>query len=201
MSVATTDTAQRRRELTEVAARVIASKGYTGARLADVADEAGVSIGLLQHYFRSRDVLMREAFSLVWSRQLDELASIVSVDASAVGRLETVLTWLFSDDRITTEAECSLTLEYWMTATRDPALREESRRTYLCWRETLQRLFEDGVASGEFHPRVPLDEAADGMLALTEGLMIRLLLRHPEIDPAGVRAVMRNHAAAVLGFD
>jgi AcrR family transcriptional regulator len=200
VSPTSTDRAERRRELTEVAARVIARKGYAAARLSDVADEAGVSIGLLQHYFRSRDALMREAFSLVWSHQLDELASIVSTDAPAVVRLDSVLEWLFPDDPRSAVAESSLTLEYWMTATRDPELRKESQTIYLRWRETLQGLFEDGAASGEFHPRVPLDEAADGMLALIEGLMIRLLLRHPGIAPAGVRKIVRNHAAAVLGF-
>ena len=53
----------RRDEVLAAAATVMARMGFERMRLRDVATEAGVSIGLLQHYFETREQLGREAFA------------------------------------------------------------------------------------------------------------------------------------------
>jgi TetR/AcrR family transcriptional repressor of bet genes len=192
--------ALRRRELVSAAAGVIARRGYAKSRLIDVADEAGVS-GLLQHYFRSRERLMREAFALVWFQQIEDLETILHGSGSARDRLVAMLDWTFPENQREALAEWSLTLEYWTEATRDPELREESTAIYRRWHTALRTFFEEGRAAGEFSPRVSLDDAADGSLALIEGLMIRVLLRHPDVTIASARETVRSHLAAALGFD
>jgi len=56
----------------DAACRVIMAKGYHKARMADIAREAGISYGLVYHYFRNKsdlfDALIRE-----WWRGLDDL--------------------------------------------------------------------------------------------------------------------------------
>ena len=43
------------------AVELIAERGEAGLRLVDVADRSGMSIGAIQHHFRSRDQLVAEA--------------------------------------------------------------------------------------------------------------------------------------------
>jgi TetR/AcrR family transcriptional repressor of bet genes len=53
------NTVQRREEIARAFARVMASKGYEGASLADAAREAGLSPGLVHYHFQDkRDVLL-----------------------------------------------------------------------------------------------------------------------------------------------
>jgi TetR/AcrR family transcriptional regulator, fatty acid metabolism regulator protein len=58
--------ADRRRELLDAAVRVFARKGFRAARVADVAEEAGVAHGLLYHYFRSKDDVLEAIFRETW---------------------------------------------------------------------------------------------------------------------------------------
>ena len=57
----------RRRELLNAAVRVFARKGFHASRVGDIAEEACVAHGLLYHYFRSKDEVLSEIKSLVWS--------------------------------------------------------------------------------------------------------------------------------------
>jgi AcrR family transcriptional regulator len=50
----------QRRRLMNAAIRVFAHKGLAGAKMADVATEAGVSYGLAYHYFKSKEQLFAE---------------------------------------------------------------------------------------------------------------------------------------------
>jgi TetR/AcrR family transcriptional repressor of bet genes len=49
---------ERRAEITQAFARVLAAHGYAGATIARVAAEAGVAPGLIHHYFEGKDDLI-----------------------------------------------------------------------------------------------------------------------------------------------
>jgi len=61
------DTEER---ILNAANRVFEKKGYEGARMQEIADEAGINKALLHYYFRSKDKLFdrifEEAFSQFW---------------------------------------------------------------------------------------------------------------------------------------
>jgi AcrR family transcriptional regulator len=61
------------------ARNVFLRKGYTGARMQDIADEAGINKALLHYYFRSKeklfDVIFREAFDLLIPKVVDIFTS------------------------------------------------------------------------------------------------------------------------------
>lgn len=77
------------------ACRVIREKGFHQARMADIAKEAGISYGLVYHYFKNKsdlfDALIRE-----WWRGLDELAdSLAGLRLSVREKLSRVATYFF----------------------------------------------------------------------------------------------------------
>ena len=52
---------ERRRTITEALARIAARQGLAGVTMRQVAAEAGVSVGRVQHYFASKDELLLAA--------------------------------------------------------------------------------------------------------------------------------------------
>jgi TetR/AcrR family fatty acid metabolism transcriptional regulator len=56
----------RRGELLAAAVRVFARDGFHGARVGDIAEEAGVAHGLLYHYFRSKEEVLETIFRSSW---------------------------------------------------------------------------------------------------------------------------------------
>ena len=62
-SVAEGVAVDRRLALIDSAIRVLAERGYDKARYSDVAKDAGVSVGSIQHYFEDRSDLFVSTFS------------------------------------------------------------------------------------------------------------------------------------------
>jgi AcrR family transcriptional regulator len=52
----------RREQIMEAALRVFANKGFTGASNKDIAREAGITPGLIYHYFESKEALLKAIF-------------------------------------------------------------------------------------------------------------------------------------------
>ncbi|MFD0380380.1 TetR/AcrR family transcriptional regulator [Streptomyces sp. NPDC127112] len=58
----------RRRTILEGAARVIARRGVRGLRVADLAEEAGVSTALVYYHFKDRPGILRQALAFIGDR-------------------------------------------------------------------------------------------------------------------------------------
>lgn len=65
MTPAPVDHDERRARLTEVLLDVVAEQGLEAASIRTLAARAGVSIGTVQHYFKSKDELLAHAYRTV----------------------------------------------------------------------------------------------------------------------------------------
>lgn len=67
----------RPQEITAAAFEVFARKGYSGARVEEVAKQAGVSKGLLYVYFRTKEELFKAVVKSIVVRRVDALLEAV----------------------------------------------------------------------------------------------------------------------------
>jgi TetR/AcrR family fatty acid metabolism transcriptional regulator len=74
---------ERRRAILAAAVRVFARRGYHGARVGDIAEEAGVAHGLLYHYFSSKEEVLETVFRENWRQLLDALHRVEASDEPA----------------------------------------------------------------------------------------------------------------------
>ncbi len=72
----------RRAQIIEAAMRVFAQKGFAAATNRDVAEEAGITPGLIYHYFKSKEELLRAALDEYPVRQSLRSVSTQTVDQS-----------------------------------------------------------------------------------------------------------------------
>lgn len=66
-----------RERILQAATEVFARRGFHGARVADIADLAGIAYGLVYHHFRNKDEILAAIFSERWSlyvRYVDDIA-------------------------------------------------------------------------------------------------------------------------------
>jgi TetR/AcrR family transcriptional regulator len=63
------------------AKKVLFSKGYAGARMQDIADEAGINKALLHYYFRSKDKLFEMIFKEAIGKLMPQISSIFNDSA------------------------------------------------------------------------------------------------------------------------
>jgi TetR/AcrR family transcriptional regulator len=75
----------------EAARSVFIRRGTAGARMQEIAAEAGVNQALLHYYFRSKDQLGAAVFGQVASRLFPALLQVLASDASLDGKIEQIV--------------------------------------------------------------------------------------------------------------
>lgn len=71
------------------ARNVFLKKGMAGARMQDIADEAGINKALLHYYFRSKEKLFEEIFRQVSGQLLPRINQIIESDLSLFDKIHT----------------------------------------------------------------------------------------------------------------
>jgi AcrR family transcriptional regulator len=189
-----------RERILDAAVRRIAREGIDDVRIARIATDAGVSASLVHYHFDSRDALLAEALEHSYERAGDvrigagegepvtaaeRLAAMIDQCLPAPGPLQ--------DDFI-------LWVELWLRAARHPELRATSARLYGRMHDWFREVLADGDARGEFAVPDP-GATADRVLALCDGLGIRVLCADPAMPRERARAAVWGALAVELGLD
>ncbi|MCU7552351.1 TetR/AcrR family transcriptional regulator [Chitinophagaceae bacterium LB-8] len=75
-------------KILEAAKKVFITKGMAGARMQDIADEAGINKALLHYYFRSKDKLFETIFAQIAQRFLPRINDIFNSELSINEKIE-----------------------------------------------------------------------------------------------------------------
>jgi AcrR family transcriptional regulator len=191
--------AKRRPQILAASASVIARRGITALRLADVADEAGVSVGTVQHYFGTRERLLMETFRYETNRAVKRWLRAADGGATPWQRMLALVDIVL--DEATFRERWTRWLQFWAVYARDPRRRRAMGEIYEQWREPFRAVIGEGVASGEFRPAWPLEDAVDRVVALLDGLALQVLLDAPGASLERTRELLVASLAADLGVD
>lgn len=155
----------------QASARVIARRRADGTRLVDVAKEARVSVGTLQHYFGNRDDLVAATFQAISDLEIARCRSIVDEVSDVSERLSVVVTGLLG-----TVDDWLLWTELWATAARVEGYAPHTERVFSAWLELTREIVQQGAVDGTFRPRNGVDAASILILRFVEGLGVQLML-------------------------
>jgi AcrR family transcriptional regulator len=78
-------------KILEAAKTVFVSKGMEGARMQEIADEAGINKALLHYYFRSKERLFEAIFSEIIKFAFPKLTKIIVSEESIISKIEQVI--------------------------------------------------------------------------------------------------------------
>lgn len=196
-------TKDRRQEILDAAARVITDRGLAETRISDIAEQAGVSPGLILYYFDSKDRLLSEAltfandqFYLRASREIRRMPSAKDqlhrlIDLSVPGLLQ-------DHGRLD---EWALWIEVWVRALRDRDMAKDREALDERWRSQIAEIVRAGQGSGEFDFAAEVDEVALRLACLIDGLAIQVALNDSQVTPERMRRTCMEVAAHELGFE
>src|SRR6266536_3616273 len=114
--------AQTRDQLLEAAARVFARKGYAGASVDDIAEEAGFTVGALYSNFSGKQELFMAAFERHCDQELAQVQALLAADLP-LEQLVDAVSRQFGDLDDEHRQWWLLSTELWLYAQRDPAAR------------------------------------------------------------------------------
>jgi AcrR family transcriptional regulator len=68
-------------KILEAARQVFLKKGWNGARMQEIADEAGINKALLHYYYRSKDKLFEAVFNEIFTQFITKVSLVLLSDA------------------------------------------------------------------------------------------------------------------------
>jgi len=76
-----------RERILEAATEVFARAGFHGARVADIAEQAGIAYGLVYHYFHNKDDILAAIFAERWGQYVEYLHEVRRTPLSFTERM------------------------------------------------------------------------------------------------------------------
>jgi AcrR family transcriptional regulator len=177
------DPAERRAHIVEALLTIAGQRGIDAVSLREVAQEAGVSMGAVQHYFASKDEMLSYALEhwltlsvhQRFSQRIRDRAGLAGVSGPAAGPADPVPVLLamaaeFLPHDEETRADVRVALAFIERAAAQPELARSMRGAFTGFKEALQALL------AAIDP--DLDASAEGLrlAALLEGLRYAVLL-------------------------
>lgn len=169
---------ETRHRLIQAASRVFAEKGFEGARIADIAREAGLSSGAIYAHYGSKAELLLEA---IRSHGADELNQLL--DGNELLPLPDVLLALGSGLERRPRADGSLLAEAIVAARRDPEL-AAVLADHVAQREAFfTTLIRHSQRRGDLDAGVAAEAVARLCFMIAFGSLVLRALDLPRTDP------------------
>lgn len=188
----------RRQDLVDAALKLIGQGGPKAATVRAIADEAGVTAGLIRHYFKTKEELVRFAYQdlmteLDVKRKPDQQMNHAEPKSRLAQHIVTTITApnLGSD-----------TVGKWAgflhVVRQDDALREMHRAKYLQERKFLENLIVEAQPNLD---QIQLKRSTIACLAILDGLWLEGSLISDSFEQDEIAAVGLSAVGAILGID
>ncbi len=184
----------RRRSLIEATARVLGKRGAAGVSVRAICAEAGVSPGLLRHYFTGVSEAMAEAYRWTGQRIAKALEEAVA-GAGHEDQRSRVLAYLTASFRppIASPDQLASYIAFWSLTRSDRAVAAVRAEVYDDYRTRLEVLLT------EWRPDLPDARlTAIALTALIDGLWLEFSLGDAPFTPEEAQTLVERSLAALL---
>ncbi|MER7787905.1 TetR family transcriptional regulator C-terminal domain-containing protein [Streptomyces sp. NPDC097640] len=192
------DHEERRGQIAEALWRIAAARGLDGASLRDVAAEAGISLGQLQHYFTSKDDMI--VFALGHIERLAQHRIRTRIEAlpgapTPRGVLRETLAEMLPLDEASRTGYL-VQISYFVRAVHDERLRTHAQEGIASLRAFFADQLKAAIAQGEVSANRDPDREAALLIALTDGLSAAALMEYD--SPRGALDLLDLHLARLF---
>ena len=187
MSAATAGTqrgrsARTRERILESATEVFARRGFHGARVADIAETAGIAYGLVYHHFKNKDEILAAIFDLRWGEYVGYIEAIAEQPLSFSERIaKLVHYWVETfrqDPHMMTVIINEVSRSYEFIESHDIA-------AVLTAFDAIEKVIRKGVEAGEARADLDPKFAAYTVLGMAEMVLTGYVIGTLKRDRAG----------------
>ena len=187
----------RRQDLISATLDCIVDYGIQGATVRQIAERAGVTPGLIRHYFVSKDLMLQAAYREVVNTMFATASKAAEDEATDPASKLRVFVLSNFKAPIIDQRMLSLWATFISQTGVDPALAAIHRESYLSYRNSLETMLGDAIASVgrtiDADERRGLAIAINGLIdgLWLEGCMAGDLFEENELARTALRAVER----------
>lgn len=159
--------------IAKAAKRLFAKKGYANASLDEIASLAGFSKGAVYHFFGSKEALLLTLLSDIEVRSIGRTVKLL--EGQPGGAMERLLRFKTLQSEWAVKNPDDLAILIWVSiesANRKSAVRDQIVQIYAHMETSLTQILEDGKASGEFAPTLPVQDVVTWLISVHDGNML-----------------------------
>jgi AcrR family transcriptional regulator len=168
---------QRRREIVDVAKKLICEHGFDAVTMRSIVSEAGFANGALKHYFPSKDSIIAATFESVLGETEQRLAA-VDPALSPQDALRVVVEAALPLDKQRI-ASARMLLALWERSMSDAELGAQYRRLLNSWQTDLAQRVSAARGQGEKGSAPAVRVLVDEVMAVTIGAHVASLMYPP----------------------
>ncbi|MBS0399078.1 MAG: TetR family transcriptional regulator C-terminal domain-containing protein [Proteobacteria bacterium] len=186
---------RRRREIAILTLALMRSEGPEKASIRSIAQRGGLSMGVLTHYFKTKDELVVFTFRWLAEHTFGELERLRNRHRSGLRRLQAAM-----DAHLPQKSEpaaLALWMSLWGRALRTPAFAREHRSYYRRWRGYIRDCLADAVRAREIPPDLDTAEATDLLVAAVDGLWLAMTLEPRRFSQRQRQHLLRRTIGAI----
>lgn len=172
---------ERKDQIMNAAEEVFSQKGFSDARMDDIAEETGLSKGTLYLYYKSKDDLIIAILDRIFQREFRTLENLDIASTSAADAI-----WAFTE---TTSKDVKMmmrllpiTYEFMGLAFRNKFVQKAFTTYFNRYMDILVPVIQKGIDSGEFRPGDAY-EIALAMGAIMEGTLLLWVYDSSMVEP------------------
>lgn len=181
----------RRNELIDATIASIATHGLGDTTLSTIAAEAGVSPGLVNHYFDGKEELFEATLRHLAKQLALTIRNLIPADAAPTDRLHAIIDGCLSDDNFA-EGSVQAWLHFWRQVPGNAGFARLLRAINQRFRSNLM------FALVELLPRELAEEASIGLYALIDGFWLRRAIEPDAVKLEVARKICRGYIAMVV---
>ena len=187
---------KRREMLIEATTRSIAKHGYASTTIERICDEAGVSRGLVNHHFGSKEELILQSYKQLCNDWAYYTKDMVDEAGEPEAGLRAAIARNF-DPKLFKREYLSIWLGFWSAIPKSAELRKLDRALYKLDLTNFEQLFERLAAKRGIALDARLQ--AIGLMALIEGLWLQWSLDPKSFTVEEAKAVCLGSIGHLLG--
>ena len=187
---------QRQAQLIRATIRSIALHGLSVTTMATVAREAGLSQGIINLHFQSKERLLEETLGYIVDEYRNAWYKAIESSGESAGEKLAALAAVDFDKRICQRNKLAVWFAFWGESRSRLTYRRmcaESSREY---KQLLTGLCEDIIKQGVY--RVQAHHIATGLLALNSGLWLDMLISPAEMSADKAREISLSYLRGVF---
>ena len=188
---------ERRRQLIKATMKCIAKRGIGSTTLAHVAAEAGLSQGIVNLHFKSKENLLTETLRSLADEYRQQFYS--TLDKSGPEAADKLLALMEMDLKpaVCDRQKLAVWFAFWGEVKAMPTYRKICNESDRAYDQEVSNLCRTIIAEGRYTGVDP-DAVAEALASLTNGLWLSCLIAPRRWDPAVGMAAVKSYLQAVF---
>ncbi len=186
----------RRAQLTKAAYKVVAQKGYNDFTIKDIAEEAGLSTGLVHYYFKNKEELLFKLLKEMNSNLRYNLKKALTELTEPKDKL-----MAFCDEAFELvdkeKAYFHVLIDFWARINHDARIRQANVKLFQSYRDEISSIIEEGIAKGVF-AAMDVKITSVIIISLIQGTIIQYVIDNGAFDYRDLKEKIKEQILSIV---